>query len=223
MGKPIPKTILVLLLAALLISPVLAVQVRELQWPDLVQKIEFEDPFEALSQEHLRELSIYARIEGLKKTSPDKVSQGMKDKAGLAEASLRAAGIDIEALLAKRSEIKVLRSKRGQAVDPELNGAYVRMPGFALPLEYSDKKITEFLLVPWVGACIHTPPPPPNQIIFVTVSEGFESMGQFAPVWVSGEIKVKPSTRDLYLVDGSAGIDTGYTLIASEVTAYKPQ
>jgi len=70
MGKPIPKTILVLLLVAMLMSPVLAGQVRELQWPDLAKKIEFEDPFEALSQEHLRELSIYARIEGLKKTSP---------------------------------------------------------------------------------------------------------------------------------------------------------
>ncbi|MBI2319708.1 MAG: DUF3299 domain-containing protein, partial [Betaproteobacteria bacterium] len=48
-----------------------------------------------------------------------------------------------------------------------LNGARIRIPGFIVPLENSRGQITEFLLVPYFGACIHTPPPPSNQIIHV--------------------------------------------------------
>ncbi len=49
----------------------------------------------------------------------------------------------------------------------ELNGSKVKIPGFVIPLEGDDKAVTEFLLVPYFGACIHVPPPPPNQIIYV--------------------------------------------------------
>ena len=74
----------------------------------------------------------------------------------------------------------------------DLNGQQVRMPGYVLPLEFSGTKITEFLLVPWVGACIHTSPPPPNQIVNVKFDGGIEIKGQFAPMWVTGE---RPKSR----------------------------
>ncbi|MGL4829805.1 MAG: DUF3299 domain-containing protein, partial [Vibrio sp.] len=51
-------------------------------------------------------------------------------------------------------------------VRTELNGSRVKIPGFVIPLEGDDQKVTEFLLVPYFGACIHVPPPPPNQIIY---------------------------------------------------------
>jgi len=213
--------IVISLLIIALSTTALATGMRELEWSDLIKQITFEDPFEALTSEQLSRLGLYARVKSLIGNSPDRVSEAMQQEADEAEQLLRVDGIDIEGLLAKRSEIKSLRKKSAYAVVDDLDGQHIRMPGFALPLEFSGSKITEFLLVPWVGACIHTPPPPPNQIVFVSIEEGFESKGQFTPVWVSGEMRVQPATKYLYLVDGSAGIDTGYTLIAQSVSDYK--
>jgi uncharacterized protein len=52
---------------------------------------------------------------------------------------------------------------------PELEsrrGREVRIPGFMVPFEDGMSGVNEFLLVPYFGACIHTPPPPPNQIVY---------------------------------------------------------
>ncbi len=198
-----------------------AVTERQLNWPDLVKKIEFDDPFEKLTSEQIVNLSLYARIQEMQKTSPDRVSESMLQEASEAERSLRDERVDIEGLLARRQEIKELRTKRAFSVVPELDGQTIRMPGFALPLEVTDKRITEFLLVPWVGACIHTPPPPPNQIVFVALEGGFKSAGLFEPVWVQGKLTVTSAKKNLYLSDGSADIDVGYTLEAQSVTPYE--
>lgn len=73
------------------------------------------------------------------------------------------------------------------AVVPELDGQAIRIPGFIVPLEFDDEQtITEFFLVPYFGACIHSPPPPPNQIIFVRDPEGFKLNDIYTPFWVSG-------------------------------------
>ncbi len=199
-----------------------AVTERQLNWPDLVKKIEFDDPFEKLTSEQIVNLSLYARIQKMQKTSPDRVSESMLQEASEAERSLRDEGVDIEGLLARRQEIKELRTRRAFAVVPELNGQTIRMPGFVLPLEYAGKKVTEFLLVPWVGACIHTPPPPPNQIVHVVVDENMarESTGLFEPVSVTGTMFTKSVSKSLFLVDGSSDINVGYTMQARMVEPY---
>jgi hypothetical protein len=103
---------------------------------------------------------------------------------------------------------------------PLLKTHYIHIvckPGYALPLEYSGTQITEFLLAPWIGACIHTPPSPPNQIVYVKLDEGIENRGRFTPKWVAGEMTVKAAKKNLYLVDGSSGINVGYSMRASLV------
>jgi hypothetical protein len=70
-----------------------------------------------------------------------------------------------------------------------IDGAMVRIPGYIVPLEDGKTGLKEFLLVPYFGACIHTPPPPSNQIIYVKpqpAPKGFHSMDT---VWVSGKLK----------------------------------
>ena len=198
-----------------------ASQIVQLEWSDLQQKIEFEDPFTKLSEEQLLHLGTYARIENLKEKAPDRVTPAMQAEVNEGLRLLKSEGIDFQDLLAKRAEITELRKQQGTAVVTELDGKHIRMPGFALPLEYSDKKITEFLLVPWVGACIHTPPPPPNQIVYVKVENGYKTNGMFEPIWVSGELVVKPLTKNLYLKDGSADIGVGYTLVADTISSYQ--
>ena len=74
--------------------------------------------------------------------SPTKVSDGMIREANEAAASLREHGVDIEGLLARHEEIKALRTKGASATVRSLNGAHISIPGYALPLEYEDEKIT---------------------------------------------------------------------------------
>jgi hypothetical protein len=99
-------------------------------------------------------------------------------------------------------------------IAPAMDGARVRIPGFIVPLEVARHQITEFLLVPYYGACIHVPPPPANQIIHVfpdkPLKKGMESMDA---VWISGTLQTLPSDTDM----GSAS----YRMKAEVVEAYK--
>ncbi len=71
-----------------------------------------------------------------------------------------------------------------------LDGKKVKIPGFMVPLEDNKLKVDEFLLVPTPQACIHVPPPPPNQMVYVRMKNGTESR-QGAPIWVYGKFKIK--------------------------------
>ncbi|MBZ2161046.1 DUF3299 domain-containing protein [Alteromonas stellipolaris] len=67
----------------------------------------------------------------------------------------------------------------------------IRIPGFIVPLESSESKmVTEFFIVPYFGACIHMPPPPPNQIIYVSVEEGVELERLYDPFWFEGTLAI---------------------------------
>ncbi|PSU30839.1 DUF3299 domain-containing protein [Photobacterium lutimaris] len=93
-------------------------------------------------------------------------------------------------------------------VREELNGSTVKIPGFVIPLEGDDKAVTEFLLVPYFGACIHVPPPPPNQIVYVKFPKGAPIQQLWDVVYVVGTLKTQSVNHDLaevgYLLEGSA-------------------
>lgn len=74
----------------------------------------------------------------------------------------------------------------------KLDGKTVRVPGFVVPLDDATEEGAEFLLVPYYGACVHTPPPPPNQMAFVQMA-GKRSvrLGLFDAVWMEGTLRVK--------------------------------
>ena len=84
-------------------------------------------------------------------------------------------------------------------VNDVLNEVPVRIPGFITPLEYEDDLITEFLLVPYFGACIHTPPPPVNQTVLVKVAEGngIKPEDSYSPIWVMGKLNTEGATTEL--------------------------
>lgn len=73
-----------------------------------------------------------------------------------------------------------------------LDGQKVRVPGFVLPFEFGlDQTVSEFLLVPYFGACIHSPPPPPNQIVYVTMDKPVRFDDIWTPIWASGVLETK--------------------------------
>jgi hypothetical protein len=90
--------------------------------------------------------------------------------------------------------LRGLNYRTGEMTEPlqKVAGKQVKVPGFMVPLEDEDEYVTEFLLVPYVGACIHTPPPPPNQIVYVKVGDGKKTKVSFwDPVWVHGKLQVE--------------------------------
>jgi hypothetical protein len=83
------------------------------------------------------------------------------------------------------------------STSPELdkiNNQRIHMPGFMVPLEDDRRAVKEFLLVPSPQACIHVPSPPPNQMVFVRMSDGFETPSMMGPIWVYGKLMIV--TRD---------------------------
>lgn len=102
---------------------------------------------------------------------------------------------------------------RPPAVVTELNGKRVEIGGYIVPLDFEATTVKEFLLVPFVGACIHVPPPPANQIVYVKAENGIDINGTFEPVTVVGTLKTEPAFTGL--------ADTGYTMEAQSVEIIK--
>ncbi|NLY26302.1 MAG: DUF3299 domain-containing protein [Alcaligenaceae bacterium] len=90
----------------------------------------------------------------------------------------------------------------------------VRLPGFVVTLEKDTRGVSEFLLVPYFGACIHTPPPPANQIIHVKSPRPVADLETMDTVWIQGQLKIERGNSDM-------GI-SGYSLIADQVRPYAP-
>jgi len=83
-------------------------------------------------------------------------------------------------------------------IRPEMDGKAIRIPGFIVPLEFnSEQTITEFFLVPYFGACLHMPPPAPNQIIYVKHPEGIQLNALYDPFWITGVLRASLVENDL--------------------------
>ncbi len=96
----------------------------------------------------------------------------------------------------------------------ELDGIRAKLPGFVVPLELAEEgKVKEFLLVPYFGACIHYPPPPPNQIVYVVLDKPIDLESPWDPIWATGKLKTESRESDL----GSAG----YTMAGKKIEEYE--
>ena len=96
---------------------------------------------------------------------------------------------------------------------PDFDGLRVRLPGYTVPFEYGvDAEITEFLLVPYFGACLHAPPPPPNQTIYVTTEKPIKLADLAQAVWIEGTLHT--SKQETLLADAA------YTIVMTDIVAY---
>ena len=95
-----------------------------------------------------------------------------------------------------------------------VDGQLVKIPGFTVPLEDWATTATEFLLVPYVGACVHTPPPPPNQLVYVQMEgDKVATLDGWNPVWIEGKLIIE-TTESVYG-------DTGFRVVAERVYPYE--
>ncbi|MEM9938902.1 MAG: DUF3299 domain-containing protein [Pseudomonadota bacterium] len=97
---------------------------------------------------------------------------------------------------------------------PELNGTKVRLPGYTVPFEFgANAQITEFLLVPYFGACLHAPPPPPNQTVFIISDEPVKLRDLAQAVWIEGTLYTQTQESDL--------ADAAYTIKVDKIETYE--
>lgn len=99
-------------------------------------------------------------------------------------------------------------------INMSVMGRDVRIPGYLVPLEQGKSGVREFLLVPYFGACIHTPPPPANQIIHVRAAKPVTGLQSMSAIWVEGRLGTQRS-------HSSMGV-SGYTLAATKVEKFVP-
>jgi len=100
------------------------------------------------------------------------------------------------------------------SVNQDLDGLAVKLPGFIVPLDIGkDGLVSEFFLVPYFGACIHVPPPPPNQIVYVTMQKGVALDSIYDAYWITGKMKIQKKATRL----GAAA----YSVAADKIEIYK--
>jgi len=215
----------------------------EVTWRDLAPPpAEIANPFERLTSDQMEALRRILRLqredEAEKRTYAQRRKaeadalrrllrfelmdeQEKKAEADAIRAELAAQGLDADRLLAVRLEIMEQRRAAANSVNEALIGKEIRISGYVLPLEMRNRKAVEFLLVPTVGTCIHTPPPPANQMIHVVYPEGIEIRGLYDPAWVTGVVQADQSVQNVRYVDGQSRVEVGYGMKFARVEPYR--
>lgn len=138
------------------------------------------------------------------------------DERMAAAAEAQAAGgdpMDLVAAITEGSANDTMEQIGTYNVVSDLDGAAIRLPGYVVPFDFSSEaRYGEFLLVPYFGACLHTPPPPPNQIVFVKADPAALIANIYDPVWVEGVLKTGEFNSDLG--------NSAYELSLSKVEPY---
>ena len=129
---------------------------------------------------------------------PSKTLKGRKDILALQDGDPK-----VNALMKEVREIWDNAPTRA-----ELEGRKVKLPGYLVPLEGQAGEWKEFLVVPYFGACVHSPPPPANQIVHVKAAIPGKGLRSMDTVWVTGTMHIKRSDTDMgvsgYLMDGAS-------------------
>lgn len=130
-------------------------------------------------------------------------------------------GMDLSALddgdpRANELLMKMQEVSNNAPTNAAMNGVEVKIPGFIVPLEEAKGEVTEFLLVPYFGACIHTPPPPANQIVHVIAPGPVKGLHAMDTVYVSGTLKAaRYASADM-------GV-SGYEIASATVERFVPR
>ncbi len=100
------------------------------------------------------------------------------------------------------------------AVNAALEGTTIKLPGYVVPLQMTaDGLVSEFFLVPYVGACIHVPPPPPNQMIYIVLEKALALTALYEAYWVTGTVHTHETTTRVSMAS--------YSMRVSKVEPYK--
>ena len=195
-------------------------------------KSNFVDPFAQLTPEQLEDLAILSRIRWLIASNKAEPKGTSAQEAKQIEAAFAEEGIDVEWLLSKRQTIRQQRIE--QTTNKNIDGTDIKLSGVILPLYWNDeRRLTHFLLMPYLGQCSHFPPPPPNQVIFVESVEPINiqrltanhQKSKYSFVWVSieGTISLEATSHNVFRVDGMSWLESSYGVICHNISLCTPK
>lgn len=108
---------------------------------------------------------------------------------------------------------EMMAAMQSAPVVPELAGKMVKLPGYVVPMQSDGQNVTEFYLVPYFGACIHVPPPPSNQIVYVRFEPGTKVENLYDAIWVTGKLSIETVQTDM--------ATSGYSMDAFQIAPYE--
>jgi hypothetical protein len=142
----------------------------------------------------------------------DLVPPGWDPYAGLRDNSL---GVIMDGTPRAKQRMQAMQDIWDNApTNPEMNGQSIKLAGYIVPIEESKAGMKEFLLVPYFGACIHSPPPPANQIVHVVMTKPVKGYSAMDTAWVRGTLKTARQ-------DSGMGV-SGYRIDAVALDRYVP-
>lgn len=217
---------LTLIALFLLFLPVngLAKEVKEVDWEALQPQSSFlQKNFDILSEEDQGKVFWVSYLKDNIPAERTASSAALYDEltAELAVALPMAEALNID-IAKSLSELKLMET----GINRELSGQHLKIAGYLLPLTSSGKEVQEFLLVPYYGACVHTPPPPLNQIIYARTQKPIPLTDDlvFKAVYLTGILHVNSAlSKEVFLGDGTSDIDIGYTMSVDLIEDYKEE
>ena len=196
-----------------------AYSMETIGWNQLVPPLDqSKNPYLKLPQELKRDFYMLWTIYKHKLKGKTSTNQDRLENKSIA--ALEAGGVDVGLLISDLAELTRQQKDNERQLVEELNGKNVVLEGYLLATEFSGDRIVEFLLVPSDGACVHTPVPPLNQLVYVKLPKGITNPGLFAPVRVGGRISTDASKHSISYSDGESAVEAGYSMLATRVQRY---
>lgn len=192
---------------------------RDIGWKALLPNLTVgANPFDSLP---FRQSNALAKLYRIEVKEAETATDFMKAQAAAIRSELEAEGLDPDWYLQERDRVFREHAQQLAAPNPDVLGEHVRVPGYIVPLQFEGMVVTEFLLVPTAGACIHTPPPPANQLIHVKYPEGYPLRGLYDPVWIDGTLSAETQNELVNYSDGQRNVASSYSMRAVSIVQYQ--
>ena len=194
---------------------------EEIGFSDLADPLAvvFDDPYRDMGFRLLNELKLVVELDeklAQKDLAEDERAR-LTARRSAAKDMLEINGQDVDALLAQRWDVAKKRQTARMATNPSLDKVEVTLSGYLIPAPQAVDGTYFGYLVPQVGMCSHLPPPSPNMLVRVRLTEDPQGQSLYVPVRVTGLLRVEPSDATIFILDGEARMLSGWTLDASTV------
>jgi hypothetical protein len=193
----------------------------KISWVDLIDPSaqSYEDPFLDLSFDQLSALRdvARARMELEDESLPTENRSDIEQKLADVEAALSKDGVDADWLLEQRWVVAERRERAFTAGNPDVEGQIVRLSGFAIPAPPDPDGTAVAYLVPERGMCSHTPPPNPNQMVRVRLTDDWKPRMMHEPVHLTGVLSIAPTEQTMIVVDGPVPMRATFLMNVSNV------
>ncbi len=199
----------------------LAAPVKPIEWsalPDPAAQV-FEDPFRDLNDEQADDIRFALRLRARLQQDVGSSEERRQWQEMLVEteAALAADQIDIDWLMSQREAVIQRRETANITGNPAIDDQIVSIAGYVIPVAPDEQGRAVAYLVPQPGMCSHLPPPPPNQMIRLLLSDRWAPASYYEHVRLTGRLAIAPTEYEMFVIDGQVPMRTTFGMEVQEV------